>query len=235
MKRILSLFMALTMCFMLCGCGDKNTDHEYILSLLENGEYDMAISVIEHMKARETGVVPTEAPALSEELPAPADAPVSVSSTAELVADTVKAFMADRGNDMAKGYEDITAGKAEPVQVTHAMEYRLGNADGQGNAAHFLMINLSGSFAFSDGLSDNLQLVLDMDSSRLLNSADIDWDFISSFNGTFADIEEFQKVAINAYHSYLMYGESILWADAEIIEALSDTELAAANEKLEVK
>lgn len=52
MKKTLSLLLALALCLTLTACssGTGNTDYDYILSLLDRGEYDMAIQVIEMLR-----------------------------------------------------------------------------------------------------------------------------------------------------------------------------------------
>ena len=51
MKRILLIFLILSLCISLAACGGTgNETHDYILTLLEKGEYDMAIHVIEGLR-----------------------------------------------------------------------------------------------------------------------------------------------------------------------------------------
>ena len=53
MKKTISLLLALVLCFMLAACGSSGTgneDYDYIISLLDRGEYDMAIQVIEMLR-----------------------------------------------------------------------------------------------------------------------------------------------------------------------------------------
>ena len=51
MKKIIGIFLVLTMCLSLCACGGTgNADHDYILKLLEQEDYDMAIYVIEGLR-----------------------------------------------------------------------------------------------------------------------------------------------------------------------------------------
>ncbi|MGN1249488.1 MAG: hypothetical protein ACI4XW_05355, partial [Candidatus Spyradocola sp.] len=61
MKKTLFLLVALALCLTLTACssGTGNADYDYILSLLDRGEYDMAIQVIEMLR---TDNAPAEAP-----------------------------------------------------------------------------------------------------------------------------------------------------------------------------
>jgi len=55
MKRILTLMLTLSLFLSLAACGGTgNETHDYILSLLEKGEYDMAIYVIEGLRDGKT-------------------------------------------------------------------------------------------------------------------------------------------------------------------------------------
>lgn len=56
MKKALSLILVLALCVSLAACGGTgNKDHDYILHLLEQGDYDMAIHVIEGLRDSRTG------------------------------------------------------------------------------------------------------------------------------------------------------------------------------------
>ena len=56
MKKAISLLLALAMCLSLAACGSKlNPEHAYILQLLEQEDYDMAIYVIEGLRRQKTG------------------------------------------------------------------------------------------------------------------------------------------------------------------------------------
>lgn len=60
MRKFLAFLLVLTICIGLAACGDNGTGNEtydYILHLLESGEYDMAIHVIEGLKDGKTGTV----------------------------------------------------------------------------------------------------------------------------------------------------------------------------------
>ena len=67
MKKTISLLLALVLCFMLAACGSSGTgneDYDYIISLLDRGEYDMAIQVIEMLRTGSAAVPPqAEGPA----------------------------------------------------------------------------------------------------------------------------------------------------------------------------
>jgi len=54
MKRIIALILVLMMCISMCACSNSKEDKlENIIALLEDGEYDMAISAIEDLKISE--------------------------------------------------------------------------------------------------------------------------------------------------------------------------------------
>ena len=81
MKKTLSLLLALALCLTLTACssGTGNTDYDYILSLLDRGEYDMAIQVIEMLRQ---DVAPAEdqqreeqRPQQQDEVPQQSEAP----------------------------------------------------------------------------------------------------------------------------------------------------------------
>jgi len=234
MKRILTIVISLLLCLALIACGaEKNTEHEYILSLLEAGDYDMAILVIEGIRERELG------PRLAETTPAEPEITLTgvptapnVSKTVSLAIETIRSFMDETGNAMVKGYEEVCATTARPVTVTHAMEYRLGNCDGKGNDAHCLLIYLSMDIVQGDGLNDNLQLLLDLDTHKLYHSAELDWSLIEACGGMPTNKEEFTAIALNSYHTYKTYGNDILMADMEFCEEFSDADLAAVNEAI---
>lgn len=51
MKKLIALILMVAICLSLAACGGTgNKDHDYILHLLEQGEYDMAIHVIEGLR-----------------------------------------------------------------------------------------------------------------------------------------------------------------------------------------
>ncbi len=60
MKKLLSILIILALCLSLCACGGTGSkDFDYIVSLLEEGRYDMAIHVIEGLR---DGADSSEAP-----------------------------------------------------------------------------------------------------------------------------------------------------------------------------
>lgn len=72
MKKLFTVLFIINMCLSLCACGGTgNEDHDYIISLLEEGRYDMAIHVIEGLRSG----LGTQAPA--ESVPIPDGEPVS--------------------------------------------------------------------------------------------------------------------------------------------------------------
>ena len=232
MKKVLSLIIILALCLSLCACGSKgNPDHEYIVTLLEKGEYDMAIDLIKLLKERDGGAV--------QSVPAPAEAPVQTeapasvgSELADLAIKTVNDFMAGTGGEMARKHMEISGEKENPIQVSHAMEYTLANYDDNNSVAHLLLINLVGWFHYDDGAFDSIQLVLDFDSGFVVDTSSVDWDMLVSLHGNFTELSQFQMTAISAYISYLNGYNASVWSDMEIINELSDSELAAVNEAL---
>ncbi len=236
MKKILCILLSILFCLSLCACGSKkNPDHEYIVTLLEKGEYDMAIDLIEHLKARDGGAV--------QSVPAPAEQPVEapvqtaapapvISELADLAIKAVNDFMDGKGGEMSKKYMEVSGSKENPIQVSHAMEYTLPNFDGNRNVAHLLLINLNGWFTYDNGTYDSLQLALDLDSGLLLDTSSVDWDMLVSLHGNFTELRQFQMTAISGYFSYLTHNNEFVWAEFEMINELSGSELAAINEAL---
>lgn len=250
MKKILCLWTVAALCLSLGACGSaKNKEHEYILSLLEQGEYDKAIQVIEILRDGEEGTQTQPAQTAATEAPA-ADAPATEPSAVEapasptvplsaglterqkLPADTVKAFLENTGDAAVKEFEEVTGSKARPTTVTHAMEYRLGNWDGKGTNAHCMLIRLDMDVACDGGVDDSVRILLDMDTGKSYNSMDLDWSLIDACGGIPTNKEEFNTLALNSYHSYVAFGNEFIWADMEIREELTQEELAAINEAL---
>ena len=250
MKKLLCLLTVAVLCLSLGACGGgKNKEHEYILSLLEQGEYDKAIQVIEILRDGEEGTKPqpvqtaaTEAPAVdapatepsATQTPPSTTVPLSAGLTdrQKLAADTVKAFLESKGDAAVKEFEEVTGSKARPITVTHAMEYRVGNWDGKGTNAHCMLIRLDMDVACDGGVDDSVRILLDMDTGKCYNSMDLDWSLIDACGGTPTNKEEFNTIALNSYHSYVAYGNEFIWADMEIREELTQEKLAAINEAL---
>ena len=248
MRKILSFCIAAALCLSLGACGSaKNSDHDYILSLLERGEYDKAIRVIEMLRdgaegvqtqsaqtvATEAAVTQTAAADTAATQTAAMEGPVAGATDREkLAADTVKTFLENTGDAAIKQYEDVIAQKARPTMVTHAMEYRLGNWDGKGTNAHCMLIWLSADVVWDNSAYDSVQILLDMDTGKNYDSLNADWNLIDACGGDPTNKEEFNTIALNAYHSYVLYGEEQMWTEWEIREEFSDSELAAINEAL---
>lgn len=69
MKKVIPLLLVLAMCLCLAACGGTgNEAHDYILSLLEKEEYDMAIYVIEGLRDGKAGAQsrPDDSPSVSQ-------------------------------------------------------------------------------------------------------------------------------------------------------------------------
>ena len=238
MKKWIALLLAVAVCASLAACGGTgNPDHDYVLSLMEKGDYTMAIKVLENLRGEsgvsaeeETlGVESQEEEKTAEETQKPVS---NLSSVEQLVVDTVNQFMSDKGNDLQQAFKDIIAEDPRPLTITHAMEYRLGNCDGNGNAAHCLLIYLSGDIAGDWGADDKLQLLLDMDTQKLYNSVDVDFDLISTWDGMPTNKEEFNITALGCYRTFVEDNTQWLMSDSAIYEPLTEDALAAINEAL---
>ena len=241
MKKVFITILCLLLCFALCGCGSKgNPDHEYILTLLEKGEYDMAIEIIQHLKERENGGVsqpqPSESTSPTVETPAqapaqlPAEAPTPVGDVDEQVVDLVKRFMEEQGKEQMALYEQLTGGKAEAVSVLHALKYQLSDVDGKKNDVSYLMVDLGGSFAYDNAVFDSIQIVYDSQRDILVSSANIDWNLIGS--GEVTSPEQFQHIAANSYRSYLDGTNQVLWTELEEIAQYSSEQIGSINSRL---
>lgn len=60
MKKVISLLLVLMLCSAFAACSSNvstgNSDYDYIISLLDRGEYDMAIQVIEMLRSNSSEV-----------------------------------------------------------------------------------------------------------------------------------------------------------------------------------
>lgn len=237
MKHLFRLILILLLCLALAGCGSTvNKDHEYILHLLENGDYDMAISVIENLRDRELGIpAPVETAAAevpTTEATVPETTAPPVDSQVQLVIDTVSRYLEEDGNAQMEAYEKITASPAGTPEVLHAMEYRLGNIMESSKNAHFLFIGLQMNVAVEGGCNDSVRLLLDLEDQTLMNSAQLDWRLIESCDGMPTTMAEFYAVALNTYSNYFTFGDRFIMMGSEIWEDLSETDIAAVNEAL---
>ena len=235
MKRIICLLTAFIVCLSLCGCGSKgNPDHEYIVSLLEKGEYDMAIELVENLKAREVAdstEVPTESSQPKEVKPTKSPEPEEVDPV-KLASDISKNFMKKRGKEMQKDYKKLTGQKPVAAKVEHAMLYTLDDYDFAGHNARFMMVAISGSFAYSHGATDSVYLAYDIDNDVLINSLDMNWAYINNFDGNLNSHEQFHTIATNAYASYCMYSGDFLWRDSETKDELDAASIALINDAI---
>lgn len=225
MKRLFAIAAAALLCLSLVACGgETDPEHEYILSLLEKQDYDMAILVIEGIRDREFGPRPTvqETAAAEEPSTEPETQPVGpeFSGVSSLVYGAVSRFMAEKDRSLMVSL---------PLTVTDAAEYRLGNFDGNGSTAHCILVNVQADVFYDNTVYDQLQLALDPDTGNILNSAQIDWNIM---DGSPENEEEFYYHVMNSFQNYVLDAESILWADTEIIEELSADEITALNKAL---
>ena len=226
MKKWIMLLAAASLCLAMIGCGKtENPDHAYVLALMERGDYDMAISVLENLR-NQAGQSPTTSPAPTTEATEPA-----ISQQQVIVLDMISRFMSENGASMVAEYENTMARKARSISVDHVMEYRLGDWDGF--SAHFLMAYLQMDLAYTDQqgdtfIYDGLFLLLDLDSGKLYNSTMLN-DNIPDPAVTKDDV---CLRAVNAYLSYIHYSGTQLWSDAEVLETMAKEEIAAINNAL---
>jgi len=238
LKKYRIVLLILALCCGLCACGDSGTgnpDHDYVIALMEKGDYDMAIQVLEHLNGDSDSE--EEVPASGEtaeenaETTVPTAEPVpSLSEMQQLVVDTVATFMAEKGEAMIRGFEEQTAGKAREPRVINAMEYHLADFDGKGGVAHCMMIALEADVFVGDGFDGSVRLLVDLDSGAVYNSVELDESILN--RGEPANREELNTFLLNGYFSHLVFGEGI-WASHELREDFSEADLTAINDALD--
>lgn len=230
MKSLIASVLAFLFCLYMSSCGSADTvstgnaDHDYVIALMEKGDYAMAIQVLEHLQEQSgEPVTPAEQPEVTPE-PVPA-----LSELQQLAVDTVAAFMTEKGEAMIRGFERETAGKAREPRVVNVMEYHLADYDGQGGVAHCLMIALEADIFVGDGFDDSLRLLVDLDSGAVYNSVELDEDILN--RGEPANREELNTFLLNGYFSHLLFGEGV-WASIELREEFSEDDLTVINDAL---
>lgn len=253
MKKWIALLLAFSLCASLAACGGpEDPDHAYVLSLMERGDYDMAISVLENLRDKANGttsaeVTPTEAtpntteaaPATTEApretapaetvtiIEAPAAAPQPVSSDRiQAAADLVIRFMEEKGNAMVEDYETNAGARARDISVSHAMEYQLNNWDTF--PAYFLLVCLEADVFYDNVFNDKVYLLQDLDSGMIYDSSMLH----DNIPDPAASMEDVCLRAVNAYISYLFFNRDIMWAEHETREELSAADISAINEAL---
>ena len=236
MKKLTALLSAAVLCISFTACGGTgNPDHDYVLALMEKGDYAMAITVLENLYAQSADAA-QQAPTSEEKAPRPQaeQTPAStLTDIQQLTVNTVKQFMEAKGNAMIQAFESVTASPAREPSVVDAAEYRLGNIDGNGSNAHCLLIALDADIAVEDGLYDSLQLLLDMDTMEIYCSAETDWELLESGNPS--NNHEFNWFLLNSYSCNRLYGNDVLWADAEFLEPLTADDIGAVNRALKAE
>lgn len=231
MKK-LCIFLALLLCLSLAGCGTKlTTEEEYLLSLVQEGNYDMAIQVIENIRLRKGGAAPT-VPAATGIPETTAETEPPLTERAQLALDTVNRFLEEEGYALMQAYKEVIGDDAGTPALTHAMEYRLGNCDGNGSSSHLLLVNLQMNVAYDNGVNDSIQIVLDLDTQTLYNSSRFDEAMVLACDGMPTNEEEFNMIALNSYRSYLYADNDILMADMELCEVFTEEEIAVINNAL---
>ena len=237
MKNLRVLVGLLLVVVLLTGCGNKlTTEEEYLLNLVRSGDYAMAIQVIENIRIREGGAaVETAVEEMSEtieESEEPVETKPQMSQRAQMAMDAVNRFLEEEGYALMQAFEEVTADNAADPVVTHAMEYRLGNCDGNGNVSHLLLVMLDMDVAYDNGVNDFVQLVLDLDTQTLYNSSRYDEAMVLACNGMPTNEEEFNMIALNSYCNFRDGGDMLLMADLEIQEIFTQEEITAINNAL---
>jgi len=246
-KRILLMLAAwMFLSFTACGSGTGNADHDYVIALMEKGDYDMAITVLEHLREQSAGDTPSASAADAEKVP-PAATPAvtkqpevsaparndAANGTTPLLVDAVNRFLSEKGQAMMDSYRNNIGEEPGPVSVSHAMKYHMPDCDGHGSDANCLLIHLTGNFHMDAAIFDSIQLLLDLDTGELYDSTEVDWERISACGGIPSDKEVFHMIAANAYYSYILSnGQGPLWSDKESCEVLTADDLAGINEGL---
>ena len=231
--KILRILVVLLLCLALAGCGTKLTpEEEYLLTLVQEGNYDMAIQVIENIRLREGGATPAVTAATEVPVETTVETEPPMTERAQLALDTVNRFLEEEGYALMQAFEDTSCKNSGNPQVIHAMEYRLGNCDGNGSSSHLLLVNLQMNVAYDNGIFDNLQLVLDLDTQTFYNSSRFDEAMVLACDGIPTNEEEFNMFAVGSYWSFLTMGNDFLMCDAEICEVLTEAEIAAINSAL---
>ena len=233
MKKWIALLLAVSLCAALAACGGtKNPDHDYVLSLMEKGDYDMAIQVLEHLREQAGGTASADAAqnttpaetAAATEMPTEPSQPV-ITGQVQMATDLVNRFMEEKGNALVEAYENNAGKRARDISVSHALEYRLGNWDGF--TVHFMLVCLEADIC-TDGFYEQVYLLADLDSGKIYDSTMLH----DSIPDPAVTMDDVCLRATNAYMSYVMYNPGQVWADMEIREELTDADIAAVNEAL---
>jgi len=122
--------------------------------------------------------------------------------------------------------------EAHTPQLTNAIEYRAGNWDGKRSTFHGLLLRLEGTFLLGDEYDSHLNVLLDMDTGEVLNSAQLDYARIRAYQRTVADREQYHHLLLNAYRSFLEDDLLQIWMDSEIRDDLTQEDLDAVNARL---
>ena len=243
MRKWIALLLAVLLCLSVAGCGGSgNPDHDYVLSLMEKGDYDMAIQVLEHLREQAGGApateatqdtIPTETAAATEaSTEAPTETPTEVflpnvgSNVVQMTTDLVSRFMEEKGNAMVEAYENNSGSKAREVSASHAMEYRLEDWDTFN--AHFLLVCLEADIFYDNGFNHELYILQDLDSGMIYDSTMLH----DSIPDPAVTMEDVCLRATNAYASYVMNNHSQLWSEWEIREELTAADISKINEAI---
>lgn len=256
MKKWIALLLAASLCAALAACGGTgNPEHDYVLSLMEKGDYDMAISVLENLRDQANGTK-TTTEAVSKEaaqtdaasdVAEAAEAPTGASSesivtasplTAEqqLVADAVNATI--QSEDFAAWqslYKEFMGNDPKTPEVTSALHYQIGSFDGE--KVDCYLINISADVAYwvnkeadEGAVEEQFQILVDTNTKAVYNSITAD---IANYTGDISTSESRATYLLWVYNG-IQTGNSTgpILNEMEITAELTTADIAAISAAL---
>ena len=231
MKKLIALLLAVTLCVSLAACGGaKNPDQEYVLALMEKGDYDMAIRVLENLRDQ-AGGSPKEEPETTEPTAAPTAAPLVLSEMQQQVLDAVNRFLEETGNTWMEQYEQGIGQAPRPVTVTHGASYVLEKWEGF-DYVECLLIRLEMDVLYYDedgngGVTDVMYIAIDAKTGTIYNAtmpqkADGEKPIYDTEAALLRHI-------LGSYASYILYNTEYVWSSAGKLTVLSQEEIQGIN------
>ena len=238
MKRLTAFLLILTLCLSLTACsGTGNPDQDYVLALMEKGDYDMAIQVLENLRAKSGAATnPASVPDVTDALTEPPTEPVStLTDTQQLVVETVTRFMEETGNTWVQQFENEIGNKARPVTVSHAAGYLLEDWE-DFDHVDCLMIRLDMDWLVfeedgSGACFNSMYILLDKDTDVIYNGL-----MPKKTNGEFPiydTVDALMPHILGSYESYITFGTDCVWSSEGILKPLAEEEIQIINKVLE--